>query len=69
MNKQDQVDKIKSIMSKGVVVPDYRFRYGKYRGQYLEEIFKHDKDYLKWFYANIEDLPKKLEKFIEEEVL
>ena len=64
----DQLASIKNIMEKPEI-PFYRFNFGKHEGKTLEYVVKNDKTYLNWLYSNVEELPKKLELYIQCEVL
>jgi uncharacterized protein (DUF3820 family) len=43
-----QLSAISKIMSKPKPCPEYKFTFGQYRGQWLEEILEIDKKYLHW---------------------
>lgn len=60
---------LNSGMAKKNAIPDYRFRFGQYKGSTLERVNKIDKKYLAWCYHSDVDLPQKVIKFIEERVL
>jgi len=69
LNKEDQIKKIQEIMGTPEEVPFYRFNFGKYKGDTLEEVYKSNKQYLVWLYNNVDDLSPKLEKFIVDKLI
>lgn len=58
-----QLEAINRILNKGVIVPKYDFKFGKYKGHSLKEVFKKDKKYLLWLAENV-DLDNTLNEFI-----
>lgn len=69
LSVEEQVAKIKDIMSKKRVIPDYRFTFGRHKGELLEKVYRIDKKYLAWLYHNNESIPYTLTTFIEDHVL
>lgn len=67
LSNSEQIVKIKEILGDQTTeVPQYRFKWGKYQNKTLAYVLEHDKRYLFWLYNNAPNLPKKLEKIIEQ---
>lgn len=45
---EEQVKAINTIVKETKSVPDYRFTFGKYSGELLENVIKKDRTYLVW---------------------
>lgn len=68
VSNQDQIKSIQEIMNDCKKdIPYYRFRFGKYKGSTLEEVYRENRNYLKWIYNNIDRIDRTLEKFLQKE--
>lgn len=58
-------DRIGTSLKENTRVEDVVFPFGKYRGHRVGDIAKKDRDYLKWSYANLSNIPDYLYYTIE----
>lgn len=50
----------------GIIVKDYIFKIGKYKGERMSTIAAKDIQYLQWFHTSVEPLPKEYAEKVNE---